>query len=136
MIAARALSRILRPGCRSGFARNCAKISGEAFTSTHESPPVTSPQVTAMEDWVRAWARKVPVRYPLQLGQLQFHWGKPPPAADPRTRIRTYGAGPQKLNERPRLSAIRHVHGDFHAEPNLDRLWGFPFHDLSPRVEE
>ena len=31
----------------------------------------------------------VPRRTPSQLGQLQFHWGKPPPAADPRTRILT-----------------------------------------------
>ena len=59
-------------------------MSGEAFTSAHEVPPLT-----AMEDWVRARACNVFARYPLQLGQLQFHWGKPPPAADPRTRIFT-----------------------------------------------
>jgi hypothetical protein len=84
MIAARALSRIARPGCRSGFARSCAKTSGDAFTSTHESLPPT-----AMDDWVRARPRSVPARHPLQFGQLQFHWGKPPPAADPSTRIFT-----------------------------------------------
>ncbi len=79
-----ALSRIARPGCRSGFDCSCARTSGEAFTSTHEVSAAT-----AMEDWVRALARSVPARYPLQLGQLQFHWGKPPPAADPSTRIFT-----------------------------------------------
>ena len=40
-----------------------------------------------MEDCVRLRVCNVPARYPLQLGQLQFHWGKPPPAADPSTRI-------------------------------------------------
>jgi hypothetical protein len=42
-----------------------------------------------MDDWVRARVCKVPARTPLQFGQLQFHWGKPPPAADPSTRIFT-----------------------------------------------
>ena len=79
-----ALSRIARPGCRSGFACNCAKTSGDAFTSAQEVPPPT-----AMEDWVRERAWSVPARKPLQFGQLQFHWGKPPPAADPSTRIFT-----------------------------------------------
>ncbi len=38
---------------------------------------------------VRGRAFKVPRRNALQFGQLQFHWGKPPPAAEPRifTRI-------------------------------------------------
>src|SRR3984957_4908249 len=81
-MATRALSRIVRPGCKSGFACSCARISGDAFTSTQELPTPT-----AMEDWVRARPRSVPARYPLQLGQLQFHCGKPPPAADPSTRI-------------------------------------------------
>jgi hypothetical protein len=37
-----------------------------------------------MDDWVRALAFRLPSRKPAQLAQLQFHWGKPPPAADPR----------------------------------------------------
>src|ERR1700693_6530577 len=89
MIATMALSRIARPGCRSGFDCSCARTSGEAFTSTHEVPAAT-----AMEDWVRALARSVPARYPLQFGQLQFHWGKPPPAADPSTRLFTKREAP------------------------------------------
>ena len=90
-----ALSRIARPGCRSGFARNCVKMSGDAFTSAQESPPET-----AMEDWVRARPRKVPARYPLQFGQLQFHCGKPPPAADPSTRIFTRNEAPSLAHHR------------------------------------
>ena len=41
----------------------------------------------AIEDWVRGRARSVPAHRPEQVRQLQFHWGKPPPAADPSTRI-------------------------------------------------
>ncbi len=41
---------------------------------------------------------------PLQLGQLQFHCGKPPPAADPKTRIFTKDwAPPAYADERPRI---------------------------------
>src|SRR5271169_5985348 len=84
-----AVSRMDRPGCKSGFEYSCVKMSGDAFTSAQELPPPT-----AMEDWVRARARIVPSRSPEQLGQLQFHWGKPPPAADPRTRIFTENQAP------------------------------------------
>lgn len=35
---------------------------------------------------MRGCALIVPSRTPRQLGQLQFHCGKPPPAAEPRTR--------------------------------------------------
>ena len=41
----------------------------------------------AMDDWVRALALSVPARRPAQLAQLQFHCGKPPPAAEPRIRM-------------------------------------------------
>src|SRR6202008_3916462 len=47
----------------------------------------------AMEDCVRGRARNVPVRTPAQLRQLQFHWGKPRPAAEPTTRIFTDSSG-------------------------------------------
>ncbi|MBA2594623.1 MAG: hypothetical protein H0U97_21250 [Gammaproteobacteria bacterium] len=53
------------------------------MNNTHSSP---SP--TAIDDWVRACARIVPWRRPAQLRQLQFHCGKPPPAAEPSTYTR------------------------------------------------
>src|SRR6266851_4812428 len=34
--------------------------------------------------WVRALPWNVPARRALQLEQAQFHWGNPPPAAEPR----------------------------------------------------
>ncbi len=54
--------------------------------------PVHAVVGRAMDDWVRAVARRLPSRKPLQLTQLQFHCGKPPPAAEPR--IWMYMAAP------------------------------------------
>ena len=87
-------------------------------------------------------ARNVPLRTPEQLRQLQFHWGKPPPAADPSTRIFTVRIGrhpghapfkgltePERQAPSPHLSLpIRDVHRDFHTETEINRLWGFPTH--------
>lgn len=53
-----------------------------------------------MDDWVLADAPEVPLRNPAQFGQLQFHCGKPPPAADPRTRIFTGGGGGERVPSR------------------------------------
>src|SRR5262249_54336614 len=104
--------------------------------STHEESPDSRSRgvpETAMDDWVRARALIDPARKPLQFGQLQFHWGKPPPAADPSTRIFTERwALPACAGRRPRYSAIRHIHGDFHAKPQFDGLWCFPFHAEAP----
>jgi hypothetical protein len=59
------------------------------LTSAQEAwvRPAATPALIAREDWVRERARRVPLRTPEQLRQLQFHCGKPPPAADPRTLI-------------------------------------------------
>ncbi|MNG11193.1 hypothetical protein D3C84_947130 [compost metagenome] len=58
-------------------------MSGEALHNTQSLPLA----LMAMDDWVRGWARSLPLRTPRQLRQLQFHWGKPPPAAEPRIWI-------------------------------------------------
>ena len=73
------------------------RMSGEALTSTQRAG---SRPLTAMEDCVRGRARRVPARKPAQFGQLQFHWGKPPPAADPRMRIFTEEWAPPRLRAR------------------------------------
>src|SRR2546428_12390971 len=85
-----AVSRGARAGCSTAFALSCARMSGEALTSAHWR---SSPPLTAIEDWVLGRARRVPLRTPEQLRQLQFHWGKPPPAADPSTLILTTHRG-------------------------------------------
>jgi hypothetical protein len=64
-------------------APSCVRMSGEALNNTQSSP---SP--TAIDDWVRACARIAPWRRQAQLRQLQFHCGKPPPAAAPSTCTR------------------------------------------------
>src|SRR4030095_7040833 len=85
-------------GCNSGVARICARMSGEALKSTQYSPSL----LTAIEDWLRGRARTVPARTPAQLRQLQFHCGKPPPAAEPRTLTRTNAAPARDKDEAPR----------------------------------
>src|SRR5690348_5904110 len=89
-----------------------------------------------MEDCVLLRALRVPPRTPAQLRQLQFHCGKPPPAADPRTRIFIQGAARGQRTRRSATrapsvsrSAMGDVHRDFHAEAKVDRLRNFPLHD-------
>src|SRR5579862_3334 len=132
MTAASAVSRAACALCSAGLARSCARMSGEALMSTH-SPPARA--LTAIEDWVRARARSVPARRPAQLRQLQFHWGKPPPAADPSTRIltthRNQAGEAGRTPGRPG-SAPGDVHRDFHAETHVDRPRSFPTHADAP----
>jgi hypothetical protein len=44
--------------------------------------------LTAREDCVRGENPGAPARTARQLAQLQFHWGNPPPAPEPRILIR------------------------------------------------
>src|SRR6266404_1846893 len=68
----------------SGVARICWRRSGDALRRNQWEES----EDTATWAWVRGQAFTVPLRRPLQLGQAQFHWGKPPPAAEPRTLTR------------------------------------------------
>src|SRR5258708_35390086 len=60
-------------------------MSGDALTRCHSWPF----SVKASESCVRGRTRLSPARAKVQLGHPQFHCGKPPPAEDPKTRIRT-----------------------------------------------
>jgi hypothetical protein len=73
-------------------------MSGEALKST---PSTASSGRTKIDDCVRGFARTRPERTPAQLAQLQFHCGKPPPAAEPRTVMRMLGGmlGPAPRGE-------------------------------------
>ena len=77
------LSRALRAGCKTGVFFICVRISGEALINAQSARPLP----TMIEDCVRGCALIVPWRTPMQLKQLQFHCGNPPPAAEPKTRI-------------------------------------------------
>jgi hypothetical protein len=84
---------------------------------------------TAIDDCVRAVARTVPLRSPAQLRQLQFHCGKPPPAAEPNTTIfMTVSGKPAALPRAWAASAIRDVHRDFEAETPVDEFRFGPGH--------
>jgi hypothetical protein len=73
--------------------------------------------------WVRACPLKIPVRKRSQFGQLQFHWGNPPPAAEPRTLIRIY-----------RLELSVRVGADFTVQFNYFVLRHGPFHGFAPVI--
>ena len=64
-----------------------------------------------------------PNRAATQMGQLQFHCGKPPPAADPSTLIFT------------RLGQLRYGVGiNLAAQRNLFKIRSLPLHEKSPPV--
>src|ERR1700730_6638788 len=76
-------------GVNSGSSLICCRRSGEAFKRNQSDESGD----TATCAWERARAFIVPKRKALQFGQLQFHWGKPPPAAEPRTLTRIRFSG-------------------------------------------
>jgi hypothetical protein len=89
---------------------------------------------TASEDCVLASAFGSLARARRQFLQLQFHWGKPPPAADPRTitliarEVVTDGRAAGHL----RSELCAGVAVDFHANGNFDDLWALPLSHLTP----
>src|SRR5690606_13717060 len=153
-MARTAVSRMARAGCSSGKSMNWVRISGDALNSSQ----LTLSPLTAMDDWVLLVALMVPLRRPSQLGQLQFHWGNPPPAAEPSTRIRIARASRfvssewmddqlmGSVGKSPREGAFSYgqsiirglssgnVHGHFEAETHFGILGlsphGFILHNL------
>lgn len=77
------VSRGPGPARKTGVARICARMSGEAFSRCQACPSA----LKATLSWVRAGAVEV------QWRQAQFHCGKPPPAAVP-SRITFIGRDP------------------------------------------
>ena len=83
--------------------------------------------VTAIDDCVRAVARMRPLRRPSQLTQLQFHCGKPPPAAEPRIWMYMATPAPSENENAPADrgvvpqadSATCEIHGHFKADSQI-----------------
>ena len=77
--------RIIKPSRRIALVWNQRKINNPFQKAYDQMQRIqfTPSSDKAMEDWVRAFAFNVPRRKPSQLRQLQFHCGKPPPAAEP-----------------------------------------------------
>src|SRR5260370_3218370 len=76
--------RPLARGQSAGKAYIWRCISGETLKRNQ----CRSSALTAMDDCVRGRQESEPIRTAWQFGQLQFHCGKPPPAADPSIRTR------------------------------------------------
>src|ERR1700691_5146322 len=112
-------------------------MSGEALHTTHWQPSTE----TAIEDWLRRRAFRVPARTPLQFAQLQFHCGTPPPAAEPNPRIskdssRSAVWRPPRGYRGGTRSTIRDVRVDFHSETQHDSRRCNPFHMQVPCVDQ
>jgi len=61
----------------------------------------------------------------MQLKQLQFHCGNPPPAAEPKTRICITTQKRKGRDKNPGLYlkqlTVSNIHRDFKAETQIDR---------------
>jgi hypothetical protein len=99
----------------------------------------------AMDDCVLAVYPGVSARTAWQFRQLQFHWGKPPPAAEPKTLIFmvTLFRG-EKNPDNPKgvrgwqavESTVGDVHGDFETETHVNKRWCSPLHEISSCASE
>jgi len=74
------------PAFREAKDSICLRISGPALMRYQSF----SLAVTASEDCNNGLSEAFPERTARQLGQAQFHCGKPPPAAAPNTLIRIW----------------------------------------------
>src|SRR6266851_4795855 len=119
-------------GCRCGAASICNRRSGAAFR-TNQSLLLAD---TASEACVRACAALSPCRARLQPGAFEFHCGKPPPAAEPRTTARTIGL-PRRIRRRRRVESLfdlgAGVRVDLQPDGDLDDDGCLPLHGHFPR---
>src|SRR5262249_53596741 len=121
----------------SGWPKIWVRRSGEA-PSKNQAEPSGEKAICACP---RGRARSVPARRPLQLRQEQFHCGRPPPAAEPRTLIRmevlvdgwggrwvsTSRSGQVETSGRDLQFSVG-VRADFTVESDLFVLRCDPFH--------
>ncbi len=70
-------------GCKATLSFICCLKSGEALNKNQFSPSLTE---TAIDDCVLGFALFGFFLACEEFEQLQFHCGKPPPAADPNTK--------------------------------------------------
>src|SRR5690242_1239465 len=90
----------------------------------------------AKEAWVRGAASRSPARARRHASAFEFHWGKPPPAAAPRTTAFIAAAidypAAMPLRAQRWLEIGAGVGIDFHADGNLDDARGLPSHGFAP----
>src|SRR6267378_4209245 len=92
-------------GANSGVARTWARKSGLAHTRNQIFASGSGENAICV--CVRAAPRSAPSRSRRQFAHAQFHWGKPPPAAEPRilTRMKTQKVMPMIQRRRKRQNA-------------------------------
>src|ERR1700704_1128479 len=118
-----------RRGWRISRASICWRRSGEALIRNQRSP---SP-LTARDACVRGVTPISPARARRQASAFEFHWGKPPPAAAPRTTALIAAVLLYSTALRPRrLQVGAGVGVDFHADGDFDDTRCFPSHGGSP----
>jgi cytochrome c556 len=88
--------------------------------------------VTARLAWVRGRTRASPAHAKRHVGQRQFHCGKPPPAAEPRTRA--VNRPIQDRRECAESELGRQISVDLEADADLNEARGCPRH-WSPSVK-
>src|SRR5690606_33147315 len=113
-------------GCNCGVALICWRMSGDALIRNQWR----SSQLIAIEACVAAMAGSV--RALLQMGQLQFHCGTPPPAAAPRTIAFNMLIALNAAAVSTLLALGAGVHVDVHANLHFADLRCFPSHPFSP----
>jgi hypothetical protein len=114
-------------GCNALIAPICSRISGEQLISTQ----LLSSTVTPIDDWVRRFTRASPFQNSAQTGHKQFHWGEPPPAADPRMRAFTIKSRADfSTRSQLFLKLSREIIVDFHANANFCYFWCQPLHGV------
>src|SRR5712691_8304886 len=103
-------------GQSAGKALIWARMSGEALNTNQRSWSA----LMAIDDCVLAWHGREPSRTARQFGHPQFHCGKPPPAAEPKTRTHMTLAAHSSAEadhtfmERRKCRAV-HRHGTLHG---------------------
>src|SRR6266436_5698015 len=85
--------RVPERGCRSGEDSIWDLKSGDAPIRNHDLPSL----LTATWVCERTLPRNCPPRTAWQFGQAQFHWGNPPPAAEPRIFTCIRGSSPASI---------------------------------------
>ena len=111
-------------GCKAGVCKICWRISGEALIKNQCLP---SSALTATDTCVDR--REGSLHAARQVGQLQFHCGMPPPAADPRMTTFNMDASFDPRQENELLLLCAGVHVDFHANLHFSNFRCVPSHD-------
>src|SRR5438552_5649497 len=118
-------------GCSRGVASICSRRSGGAFRMNQS----LSFADTASAAWERTCAAASPYRARRQAGAFEFHCGKPPPAAEPRTTAWTIWLPRRICRRRQRVRRLfdlgASVGVDLQPQRDLDNDGHLPFHGSS-----